>query len=440
VASSKKTSPSKRKSAKSKATETKIEDATIIEEVVPNDPVVEDHSVETTEDTASATTDIPSADVEASDEIVVEETSEEIDVDPVAEDSELEAPIEVTTSDDAALEVESEEVDSVSDKVIEENASQEAAILTSVEEKNNIFLPLVLGGIVAGVVGFAASQMNLFGGGDADITTKLRNDLNNYQERLVAVETTEAPVVEMPDLSPIQEKLTAIEVRISELEARPAIVVPEDVGGEAAAAYAAELQALQSSVIEQRGEIEALLNNAKSVEQATSDAATEAKLQAAVAKIVSAIDAGQPFAEPFADLQALDIGEVDPALGAVAAEGVATLNTLQTAFPDQARAALATARASGVGEGQQGIGGFLTRALGARSVAPREGDDPDAVLSRAEAAIKAGDLNTTLTELDTLPEEAQAVIVEWRTAADARVAARAAADALAQRLTADEGN
>jgi hypothetical protein len=79
----------------------------------------------------------------------------------------------------------------------------------------------------------------------------------------------------------------------------------------------------------------------------------------------------------------------------------------------------------------------LTRALGARSVAPREGDDPDAVLSRAEAAIKAGDLNATLTELDTLPEEAQAAIADWRAAADARVAARAAADALAQRLTAD---
>ena len=72
-----------------------------------------------------------------------------------------------------------------------------------------------------------------------------------------------------------------------------------------------------------------------------------------------------------------------------------------------------------------------------RSVAPREGDDPDAVLSRAEAAIKSGDLETTLTELDTLPEDAQAVIADWRAEADARVAARAAADALAQRLTAD---
>jgi hypothetical protein len=113
------------------------------------------------------------------------------------------------------------------------------------------------------------------------------------------------------------------------------------------------------------------------------------------------------------------------------------LSTLQAEFPDLARSALNAARASGAGEGQQGIGGFLTRSLGVRSVAPREGSDPDAVLSRAEAALKSGDLDATLTELDTLPEEAQAVLADWRAAADARVSARAAADALAQRLTAD---
>jgi hypothetical protein len=138
-----------------------------------------------------------------------------------------------------------------------------------------------------------------------------------------------------------------------------------------------------------------------------------------------------------ATLNALDLGETDPALGASAETGVATLSVLQSEFPGQARKALATARASGVEDGQQGLGGFLKRSLGARSVAPREGNDPDAVLSRAEAAIKTGDLAATLTELDNLPEEAQAAIADWRAAADARLAARNAADALAQRLTAD---
>ena len=55
----------------------------------------------------------------------------------------------------------------------------------------------------------------------------------------------------------------------------------------------------------------------------------------------------------------------------------------------------------------------------------------------AMGKIKTGDLSATLAELDTLPEEAQAAIADWRAEADARVAARAAADALSQRLTAD---
>ncbi|KEJ90611.1 hypothetical protein DSW25_01475 [Sulfitobacter donghicola DSW-25 = KCTC 12864 = JCM 14565] len=293
---------------------------------------------------------------------------------------------------------------------------------------------MVLGGVIAGGLGFMAAEMDIFGNGDADITTKLRSDLNAQQERLAALEEVEIPEI---DFSPIEAQLSDVEKRIAALEERPAIVVPDGVDADAAAAYAAELETLKSSVETQRGEIEALLNNAKTVEQATADAAREANAQAAITKIVSAIDSGQPFAEELAALQELDLGEIDPALDAAASEGVATLSALQSEFPDQARAALAVARASNVGDGQQGLGGFLKRSLGARSIAPREGDDPDAVLSRAEAAIKNGDLVATLTELDTLPEEALAAIADWRGQADARVAARSAADALAQRLTAD---
>ncbi|MEP1767216.1 MAG: hypothetical protein ABJJ53_11335 [Sulfitobacter sp.] len=402
MASSKKSSPSKSKSAKNKAADSKIEDAVNTQEKTSPDAA---------QDLAQDNDVVDQA--EKADDITTDVSN---DAEPQIEEPPLPEPEELI------------------EETVQPMPDQEADIAplpTPVEAKRNTFLPLVFGGIVAGVIGFMASEMDLFGNGNADITTKLRNDLNTQQERLVTLETAELPVI---DLTPLQEQLTALEARIATLEERPARVVPE--GGDAAAVYAAELEALQSSVQQQRNEIEALLNNAKSVEQATADAAMAASANAAITKIVSAIDAGQPFSDPLATLADLDLGEIDPALTA-GAEGVATLSSLQADFADQARTALAIARASGVEEGQQGIGGFLTRALGARSVAPRDGDDPDAVLSRAEAAIKAGDLNATLTELDTLPEEAQAAIADWRAAADARVAARAAADALAQRLTAD---
>jgi hypothetical protein len=39
---------------------------------------------------------------------------------------------------------------------------------------------------------------------------------------------------------------------------------------------------------------------------------------------------------------------------------------------------------------------FVQGQVGGRAVAPREGDDPDAVLSRVQAAVSAGDLEAAL--------------------------------------------
>ena len=390
MASSKKTSPTKNKSPKSKAADSKIKDAVIVEDDTSSD-VAKDETVEV----ANADTPVVSSDIDQPLDDAPVEPSDEI-IDEVEEDIKDEA------------EVAPEMV--------------EPASVRPVQEQESRFFPLVLGGILAGGLGFLAAEMDFFGNSDTEITNKLRNDLNAQQERLSALETTKAPIT---DLTPLETQLAAIADRITALEERPVVVGSGDGG-----ASAAELETLRSSVA-------ALLSNAKSVEQATADAAKAAAAQTAITKIVSAMDAGQPFSDAVAMLEGLDLGEIDPALRDVAADGVASLNALQNDFPDQARAALAAARAGGVDDGQQGLGGFLKRSLGARSVAPREGNDPDAVLSRAEAAIKTGDLTSTLIELDTLPEEAQAAIADWRAAADARVAARAATDALAQRLTAD---
>jgi len=411
VATSKKTGPTKGESSKSKAAETDADNALIENSEIIEEPTQTDPAPEKTKDEVEAASDEPVSSP------VPEETPQEQVTDDTAETEEP-AP---------AWEPERTTAEMV----------HPVPVTTATEKSGSSFLPLVLGGVIAGAIGFFAGQSELFTDGTADVTTQLRSDLNAQQERIVALETSdpEDAQTRAVDLAPVETRLEDLETRLADLEARPAPTASG--GGVDTEAYAAELDALQASLETQRGEIQALLENARTVEEATAEAAIAASAQAAIAKIVSAIDAGQPFAEPVAELQALDLGEIDPALDTVAAEGVATLSSLQAEFPDQARTALAAARASGVEDGQQGLGGFLMRSLGARSVAPREGSDPDAVLSRAEAAIKSGDLPGALAELDTLPEEAQAAISDWRAAADARVAARAAADALSQRLTAD---
>jgi hypothetical protein len=57
---------------------------------------------------------------------------------------------------------------------------------------------------------------------------------------------------------------------------------------------------------------------------------------------------------------------------------------------------------------------------------PREGDDPDAILSRVQAAVSSGDLETALAEISALPEGAQAEMADWIADAEARSAVTAA--------------
>ncbi len=70
-------------------------------------------------------------------------------------------------------------------------------------------------------------------------------------------------------------------------------------------------------------------------------------------------------------------------------------------------------------------------------MAPREGDDPDAVLSRAEAAVRDGRVADALTEIETLPAPVQDAMADWLASARARAATEAAVQDLSQRLTAN---
>ena len=127
---------------------------------------------------------------------------------------------------------------------------------------------------------------------------------------------------------------------------------------------------------------------------------------------------------------------VPEALSANAESGIATQGSLIETFPSVARAALSAARSDATenAEGTNRVATFFANQLGARSVAPREGDDPDAVLSRAEAAVRDGNLDTALSELSALPEAAQAAVADWQASASTRLEAKTAADALVQQL------
>ncbi len=77
---------------------------------------------------------------------------------------------------------------------------------------------------------------------------------------------------------------------------------------------------------------------------------------------------------------------------------------------------------------------FFRDQVGARSVTPREGSDPDAVLSRAEAALNPGIWPRPLQRSTSLSDAAQSAMGDWIARAEARAAAQGAAETLALEL------
>ena len=136
----------------------------------------------------------------------------------------------------------------------------------------------------------------------------------------------------------------------------------------------------------------------------------------------------EPGTENIVDRSGTVLFGLHEALAANAESGVPSLADLRAAYPDAARRALSAARANDAGG--RSIGDFLRDNLGARSLEPRDGDDADAVLSRAEGALTAGRLGDALAELETLPDASRAELSGWIEQAETRRNAIAAAEEL----------
>lgn len=236
-----------------------------------------------------------------------------------------------------------------------------------------------------------------------ETTAQLRNldgRMKAVEDRIAAQGT--ASTTETADTSGLQAQIDALKAQIG-------AVSPEAISAQVNAA------ASQAETRLKQGE-------AQSAElRAQAEAAVKRTIQqSAVARLSAAYDAGAPLGPAIADAQAAGLS-VPAAISAT----VPTLATLQMSFPAAARDALAAARKAGAREG--GIGeraiAFLMTQVGARSVSPRDGADADAVLSRAGAAVEAGDIARATAELDTLPEAGKQAISGWMALAQARLAA-----------------
>lgn len=310
-----------------------------------------------------------------------------------------------------------------------------SAAQSRVEEgsgKGPAFLPLLLGGVAAGGIGFAIA---FFGASTPETPTMDMSRVDALAAELDALKASDAPVVDFSGVEAVQADLAmridALTTRVDALETGQGggtAAVAETPTAGATDALRADIQTLSDDIGTLRDDLtprvsalETDLAQANTLAASVESEAEARALEAARNQVRMALQSGAPYAEALSVL-----GDDAPeALASHAQTGVAPQASLISAFPDLSREALRAARAAAPAAG---VGSLFTNAFNPRSLEPREGDDPDAVLSRAEAAVREGDLAMALTEIDGLPDEAKVVLDPWIARANARAAALLAAD------------
>lgn len=295
------------------------------------------------------------------------------------------------------------------------------------------FLALVFGGMLAAGAGFALARFV------PDLLAVPAAPAAPDAE----IEALKAQISALPAPDAgLTDRLAAFEATLSELTTRVAAVESRPAGA-GDPALAAEVKALQDRVAAIgtgtaqpeaiTAAVEAAETRLKEAEAKAADLAAQAdatavatRKAAAVDRIAAALDTGAPYAAVAADI------ELPPALADHAATGLPSIAALREAFPAAARAALEEALRANMGESwTDRVSSFLRSQTGLRSLTPREGDDPDAVLSRAEAALGRGDVSAAIAELDALPEAAKPPMEDWIAQARLRTEGEAALAELA---------
>ncbi|MGB1235913.1 MAG: COG4223 family protein [Planktomarina sp.] len=376
------------------------------------------------------------------------------------------------TDQDARVEGQASDV--VEDaEVIEETAPVEAEVaekqpdpVPAFAKRKGVFVPMVLGGLVAGGIGYGAAEYlpDYLNGEQVDPLVSVQQAQSDLQAEFDALNAAVGDLAAKPavpdltqdiaalggtltsleaTLGTLQSDLTQANDRLTVLEKRP---LTEVVAPGAIAAYQQELDTLQARVADQLAQIETVAETATSEIEAAKEQAAALELQAAdnarigaatsaANAISAALASGGGYADPLAVLAENADFEIPAIITDNADAGVETLSGLTDAYPAAGRAALAAARSAGVDGGEEsGIAAFFKSQLNVRSTTVQEGDGVDAILSRVEAAVKAGDIQTALAEAQTLPDEAQPPLADWMSTAQTRIDALSAVSQLTTTL------
>lgn len=348
----------------------------------------------------------------------------------VSDEIEEGAAAPLPTSADESIDDLSEHLESKADVPDSEDAIPQSTPIPAREEtvvrKGGVW-PMFLGGVIAAAIGAGAI---------------LYLAQNGYiaQQAIQGDELTDARILAL------DKRISALEANLDALSARPDADKAIEGLGASLTSMTGRIASLEDSVSElalrpqgsgeadsatieaMRSELEQLNASVREREEAAQQKALSTLRQALAMRLLTLIETGGDIGPVLADLREANV-EIPAPLSDVETSGVTGQEALVAEFPEVARRALEASRGSG-GGATPDFGAFLKSQLGIRSLTPREGDDPDAVLSRAEAHLREGRLEDALAELNGLPEPAQSVTSDWIAKATQRKDALSAAKVL----------
>ncbi|WP_194097624.1 COG4223 family protein [Marivivens aquimaris] len=402
--------------------------------------VNEDQKSKVDETEAAEETQAEQTDTSEKVEIEHEEVVEDAPAEEAVEQDEPSDEVSEETADDkvveevAATELTEEEIAaSTEQEVTPTDVEVEEPVVEPqppvVEEKSSgagAFIAIVLGGLIAGAIGYGVSWYTLPRIDEADVEARL-SLLENELSASGSVDTEaliEAAIG--PATADFTTRIDLLQADVEDIKA-----ALENVGTGNGSTI--DMSGLEEQIAEQEARLKQLADDAAArLEQARADAEAEeqaamaAQREVALSRVQTALDTGTPYQDMLSGLEDLDM-TVPADLSRPSSTGVATLGELQADFPPASRNALAAARRAGTaGEDGGTFAGFLRNQFDVRSIEARDGDDADAILSRAGAAVQDGRLSDALAEIDTLSEEAKTELDGWVAAAKERQNAIAA--------------
>lgn len=256
-----------------------------------------------------------------------------------------------------------------------------------------------------------------------DNLAALQQQSNALEQRLTAISTPEASSSSTP--SPAETVNQDFAAGLAAAEAKAASAETRADAAQALARAAAD----DSEAL--RGQLTTLEQRLAALEQTPSRAPLDQQRAAVLAlgQLRSALDAGRPYADALQTVEAVFEGEAAlDVLRIRAAEGIPSLDALQTRFPATIEAAL-HAHPDG-GTIWQRTAQRLSDLVTVRRTGEVAGDETDAVLARAELRLTRNDLAGAVSELQALDGPSAAAVAPWLRDATARVEAVRALDSL----------